>query len=49
MLNVFTWWLWLQVIGLAALPLTFRFFRRFPDRGYAFGKALSILVITFVF
>jgi YYY domain-containing protein len=48
MLTVFIWWLWIQVIGLAALPLAFRFFRRLPDRGYAFARPLGLLLTSYV-
>ena len=34
---VIVWWLWMQILGLAELPLAYRFFRRLPDRGYAFA------------
>ena len=46
MLIVIVWWLWMQVLGLAALPLAFRFFRRFPDRGYAFARPLGLLLTS---
>ena len=29
-----TWYLVTQVVALAALPLTLRFFANLPDRGY---------------
>ncbi len=41
------WWLWLEVMGLAALPLTYRFFRRLPDRGYAFARPLGLLLVSY--
>ena len=45
---VLIWWLWMQVLGLAALPLAYRFFRHFPDRGYAFARPLGLLLTTYV-
>jgi YYY domain-containing protein len=48
MLIVLVWWLWMQVIGLAALPLAHRFFRRLPDRGYAFARPLGLLLTSYV-
>ncbi len=48
MLSVVIWWLWMLVIGLAALPLAHRFFRRFPGRGYAFARPLGLLLTTYV-
>jgi YYY domain-containing protein len=48
MLTVLIWWLWMQVIGLAALPLAYRFFRQFPDRGYAFARSLGLLLTGYL-
>ena len=48
MLIVIVWWFWLQVMGLAALPLVYRFFRRFPDRGYAFARPVGLLLVGYV-
>ncbi len=48
MLIVVVWWLWMQVMGLAALPLAYRFFRRLPDRGYAFARPLGLLLTSYV-
>ncbi|MCL7452444.1 MAG: DUF2298 domain-containing protein [Anaerolineae bacterium] len=48
MLIVIVWWLWLQIMGLAALPLTYRFFRRLPGRGYAFARPLGLLLATYL-
>ena len=45
---VIVWWLWMQILGLAALPLTYRFFRRLPDRGYAFARPLGLLLTSYV-
>jgi YYY domain-containing protein len=48
MLTVIIWWLWIQIIGLAALPLAFCFLRRLPDRGYAFARPLGLLLSSYV-
>ena len=48
MLTVIVWWLWMLILGLAALPLTYRFFRRLPDRGYAFARPLGLLLTSYV-
>ena len=42
--DVLVWWLTAQAFGLAGLPLTRFLFRALPDRGYAFGKALGLLL-----
>ncbi|HSR30704.1 MAG TPA: DUF2298 domain-containing protein, partial [Anaerolineae bacterium] len=49
MLIVIVWWIWMQVLGLAALPLAFRFFRRLPERGYVFARPLGLLLVSYVF
>ncbi len=36
------------VLGLLALPLTFRTFRSLPDRGYAFAKVLGLLLVSYL-
>ena len=41
---LFTWWFWILIIGWAALPLAWRLFGRFPDRGYALAKPLGLLL-----
>ncbi|MFN8482753.1 MAG: DUF2298 domain-containing protein [Anaerolineae bacterium] len=42
------WYLTVQVIGLAALPITLRLFRNLPDRGYAFARPLGLLLMGYV-
>ena len=42
------WYLTAQVVGLAAMPLTLRYFRSLPDRGYAFGRVLGIFLVSLV-
>jgi YYY domain-containing protein len=49
MLYLFTWWILLLLLGLAALPVAFRFFKQLPDRGYAFAKPLAILLVVYPF
>lgn len=41
-----TWYLVTQLVGVAALPLTLRYFRNLPDRGYAFARILGILLVS---
>ncbi len=47
-LRVIVWWLALQLIGLLALPLTWRLFARLPGRGYPFAKVLGLLLVAYV-
>jgi len=48
MIESITWWLAIDVIGLAAFPLAFVFFRFLPDRGYTFSKILGLLLLGYV-
>jgi YYY domain-containing protein len=43
------WWLILQVIGIALLPLCLALFRRLPDRGYALSKPFGLIMLGYVF
>ena len=44
-----SWYLLISLVGLAALPLTFRFFPRLSSRGYAFTRVLGLLLWGFLF
>lgn len=41
------WYLVMQVIGLLALPLAWRLLAFLPDRGYAAGRTLGILLASY--
>jgi YYY domain-containing protein len=43
------WWGVLFLLGTAVTPLTFYLFKRLPDRGYAFVKMLSLLLVSYLF
>lgn len=45
---VLAWWLAVLLLGLLALPLAWRVFARYPDRGYGLAKVLGILIVTYV-
>ncbi len=45
MLDLVRWYVVVQVLGIAALPFTARFFRYLPDRGYAFARPLGLLLV----
>ena len=47
MIYVLVWWLIIQVLGWLALPTAMRLFRWLPDRGYAFSKALGLLLSSY--
>lgn len=46
---VIIWWIAVEILGLAALPLAWRLFRNLPDRGYALSKPLGILLTSYLF
>ena len=48
MIYVLIWWLIIQFFGWLALPVAFRVFRWLPDRGYAFSKALGLLLVSYL-
>ena len=48
MVHVIIWWLLVQVLSILALPFTTILFKNLPDRGYAFGKALAILFVSYI-
>lgn len=49
MTYVLRWWLAVEILALAALPLACRLFRNLPDRGYALAKPLGILLTSYLF
>ncbi len=44
-----SWYVAVGLAGWAAWPLTYAFFKRTPDKGFAFTKALGLLWIGYVF
>ena len=49
MTEALSWWFIIQLVGLVAFPLTYGFFRRLPDGGWAFSKPFGILFMTYLF
>jgi len=45
MLDLIRWYVVVQLLGLAALPVAARFFGNLPDRGYAFARPLGLLLV----
>jgi YYY domain-containing protein len=41
------WWLTLEVLGVAAWPVAWTVMGRLPDRGWAFSKALGLLLVGY--
>lgn len=48
MVQFVVWWLIIQVIGLAALPISRRVFRWLPDCGYTFAKTVGLLLVSYL-
>ena len=48
MVAVLSFWIVIQLIALAALPLTWHLCSRLPDRGYALAKPLGLLLVTYL-
>jgi YYY domain-containing protein len=46
-LAILSWWLLIQILGLAAWPLAFRLLRFLPDRGYTIAKPLGLLLTSY--
>ncbi len=47
MLELLQMWILVEVIGLVCLPLTVTVFHNLPDRGWAFSKALGVVLFAF--
>jgi YYY domain-containing protein len=47
-IDAFWWWLTATVVGLAALPYSYRFFRFLPDRGIALARPLGLLLVGYI-
>ena len=48
MIAFLSWWLTIQLFGLAALPLTARVMRWLPGQGYAFSKVFGLLLVSYL-
>jgi YYY domain-containing protein len=47
MFELFEIWALVEILGVMCLPLTFSVFRNLPDRGWAFSKALGMVLLAF--
>lgn len=47
MIELLQMWALVEGLGVLCLPLTFILFRNLPDRGWAFSKALGVIVLVF--
>jgi len=48
MLDVFWWFLTIQVIGLASFPLAYHLFPNLKDNGYTISKTLGLLLLGYL-
>lgn len=46
--DIVVWWLVLEIIGLAALPIALQVSRNLKDKGYSAAKPLGLLLLTFI-
>ncbi|MPZ23492.1 MAG: hypothetical protein GEU28_08090 [Dehalococcoidia bacterium] len=49
MTETLSWWLIIQVAGLAVFPFTLAVFKRLPDGGYAFSKVIGLLAFGYLY
>jgi YYY domain-containing protein len=47
MIELLAWWVIVQILGWLALPTAMRIFCWLPDKGYAFSKALGVLLVSY--
>jgi YYY domain-containing protein len=47
-LAALSWWLASLLLGVAALPLAWRFYSRLPSRGYGAAKALGLFLTSYI-
>jgi uncharacterized membrane protein len=45
--SIFTWWLSIFGLSLLSLPIVFRIFSKFWDKGYIFAKTISLILFTY--
>ena len=48
MVEAAVWWLAVELIGLAAFPITFAVLRFLPDRGYSVTKVVGLVLMTYL-
>ncbi len=46
--DIVIWWLVLEIIGLAALPIASQLARNLKDNGYSISKPLGLLLLTYI-
>jgi YYY domain-containing protein len=49
LISTILWYLLLAGLGWLAFPISYRFLRALPDRGYAFARPLGLLLWGFIF
>ena len=45
---IILWWLVYLILGWISLPLAFKLFKNFWDKGYIFTKTISLAILTYV-
>jgi YYY domain-containing protein len=46
--DILIWWLVLEIVGLAALPIASQLARNLKDNGYSISKPLGLLLLTYI-
>ncbi len=46
--SILSWWLSVEILGLAALPIATWGLRWLPDRGYTFSKVIGLLIASYL-
>src|SRR5512137_930134 len=49
MVDFLKWYLMISILGWLTFPITFHFFPNLKDRGFAFSRALGLLLWGFTF
>ena len=48
MVDIISWLLAVELLGILALPLCFVLFRRLPDRGITLAKPLALVLFSYI-
>ena len=49
MLEPIIWIIAIELTGLAGIPISFKLFSNLPDKGYTLNKALTLVLIGYLF
>lgn len=49
MIDFLTWYIMISILGWVTFPISFRFFKALPGKGFAFSRVLGLLLWGFIF